>query len=288
MDLGISSYQIDKEGRGFSYRYNSKLDMRFDLGYKKTAYDILNMQKTLKQTSVTILSSSHKEKMALLPMMFLLLLLVFSCNINQENFELSGKIHGLENGTIYLIKSNNNDEEIILDSTGIDYSSSFLLKSYIKEPQILTLRLGKSNLNEIEFFAETGKMRLNTSNKRFQFDAKFIGSKQQSNLDEFNSYLIKFEEKDIDLLEHQIQESIEGNKKEIDSISILRENNYKRKILFIINYITNKKEEIISPYLALKYNIDIQADYLSKIYNSYSKEISESKYGIELNKIINK
>ena len=124
----------------------------------------------------------------------ILLLLVFSCNINQENFELSGKIHGLENGTIYLIKSNNNDEEIILDSTGIDYSSSFLLKSYIKEPQILTLRLGKSNLNEIEFFAETGKMRLNTSNKRFQFDAKFIGSKQQSNLDEFNSYLIKFED----------------------------------------------------------------------------------------------
>ena len=100
--------------------------------------------------------------------------------------------------------------------------------------------------------------------------------------------MIKFEEKDIDLLEYQIQESIEGNKKEIDSISILRENNYKRKILFIINYITNKKEEIISPYLALKYNIDIQADYLSKIYNSYSKEISESKYGIELNKIINK
>ena len=218
----------------------------------------------------------------------ILLLLVFSCNINQENFELSGKVHGLENGAIYLIKSNNNGEEIILDSTGIDYSSSFLLKSYIKEPQILTLRLGKSNLNEIEFFAETGKMRLNTSNKRFQFDAKFIGSKQQSNLDEFNSYLIKFEEEDIDLLEHQIQESIEGNQKEIDSISILRENNYKRKILFIINYITNKKEEIISPYLALKYNIDIQADYLSKIYNSYSKEISESKYGIELNKIINK
>ena len=131
----------------------------------------------------------------------ILLLLVFSCNINQENFELSGKIHGDTNSAIYLIESNNNDEEIILDSTGIDYSSSFLLKSYIKEPQILTLRLGESNVNEIEFFAETGKMRLNTSNKRFQFDAKFLGSKQQSNLDEFNSYLIKFEEEDIDLLE---------------------------------------------------------------------------------------
>ena len=216
----------------------------------------------------------------------ILLLLVFSCNINQENFELSGKIHGDTNSAIYLIESNNNDEEIILDSTGIDYSSSFLLKSYIKEPQILTLRLGESNVNEIEFFAETGKIRLNTSNKRFQFDAKFLGSKQQSNLDEFNSYLIKFEEEDIDLLDHQIQQSIKGNQKEIDSISILREKNYKRKILFIINYITNKKEEIISPYLALKYNKEIKSDYLSEIYNSYNKEILESKYGIELKKIL--
>ena len=61
----------------------------------------------------------------------------------------------------------------------------------------------------------------------------------------------------------------------------------KKKILFIINYIKNKKEEIISPYLALKHNKDIKKDNLLKIYNSYSKEISNSKYGIELNKIIN-
>jgi len=218
----------------------------------------------------------------------LIVLLILSCSIEQENFELSGKIHGLENGTIYLIESNNNEKETILDSTGIDYSSSFLLKSYIKEPQILTLRLGKSNVNEIEFFAETGKMRLITSKKRFQFDAKILGSKQQSNLDEFNTYLIKFEEEDIDLLEHQIQASIKGNQKEIDSISTLREKNYKRKTLFIINYIKNKKEEIISPYLALKYNQDVQSDYLTEIYNSYNKEISGSKYGIEMKKILEK
>ena len=216
--------------------------------------------------------------------LILIVLLILSCSIEKKNFELSGKIDGLNGEKIYLLESNS----IILDSTKIDNSSLFTLKCYIEEPQILTLRLGDSDTDQVKFFAETGEMTLSTTSKRFQFDAQFSGSKQQSNLDEFNSYLIKFEEKDIDLLEYQIQESIEGNKKEIDSISILRENNYKRKTLFIINYITNKKEEIISPYLALKYNIDIQADYLSKIYNSYSKEISESKYGIELNKIINK
>ena len=108
-------------------------------------------------------------------------------------------------------------------------------------------------------------MKLNTSNKRFQFDAQFSGSRYQENLDKFNSYLMKFEEEDIDLLETQIQESIKGNEKKIDSISILRENNDKRKILFVINYITNNNKEIISPYLALKYSQEIQSEYLTKI-----------------------
>ena len=217
----------------------------------------------------------------------ILLFIVFSCNINEENFELSGNINGLENGAIYLIESSNIEQEIILDSTTVDNSSSFLLKGYIKEPQILKIRLGESNSNEIEFFAEIGEMKLNTSNKRFQFDAQFSGSRHQENLDKFNSFLVKYEEEDLELLERQIEESMKNNQKSIDSISILRDKIEKKKILFIINYIKNKKEEIISPYLALKYNKDINKDYLLKIYNSYSKEISNSKYGIELNKIIN-
>ena len=217
----------------------------------------------------------------------ILLFVVFSCNFNQENFELSGNINGLENGVIYLIESSSIEQEIILDSTTVDNSSSFLLKGYIKEPQILKIRLGQSNTNEIEFFAEIGEMKLNTSNKRFQFDAQFSGSRHQENLDKFNSFLVKYEEEDLELLEKQIEESMKNNQKSIDSISILRDKIEKKKILFIINYIKNKKEEIISPYLALKYNKDINEDYLLKIYNSYSKEISNSKYGIELNKIIN-
>ena len=207
---------------------------------------------------------------------------------------MSGKIDGLTSEKIYLLESNS----IILDSTKIDNSSLFTLKCYIEEPQILTLRLGKSDTNQANFFAETGTMTLSTTSKRFQFDAQFSGSKQQLKLKEFNSFIIKFEEEDLELLELQIQESIKGNQKEIDSISILREKLEKRKILFVINYITNNSKEIISPYLALKYNKEIKEvaaiqggvftgfDYLTKIYNSYKKEILESKYGIELKKII--
>lgn len=41
-DLGISSPQVDEEGRGFSYMRDAKLDMRMDQSQKLSAWDIVN------------------------------------------------------------------------------------------------------------------------------------------------------------------------------------------------------------------------------------------------------
>ena len=62
LDLGVSSYQHDKEERGFSYRYDAPLDMRMDRRQTLSAKEIVN---EYSETDLTrILRDYGEEKFA--------------------------------------------------------------------------------------------------------------------------------------------------------------------------------------------------------------------------------
>lgn len=62
LDLGVSSYQLDTPERGFSYRFDARLDMRMDKTAKLSAYEVVNNYS--KEDLIRILYTYGEENFA--------------------------------------------------------------------------------------------------------------------------------------------------------------------------------------------------------------------------------
>lgn len=61
-DIGVSSYQFDTPSRGFSYKYDARLDMRMDQSQKLSAYEVVNLYS--KEALTKIFYNYGEEKFA--------------------------------------------------------------------------------------------------------------------------------------------------------------------------------------------------------------------------------
>ena len=222
---------------------------------------------------------------------FLLLIIIFtfSCTKKEPDLIVTGNIKGLKKGTLYLQKLKDT-VLVTLDSLEIIGELSFELHSDLDEPEVLYLTLDKnsSNTHRISFFANKGITEINTTLKRFAYDAKIKGSVQQELYEEHSGIISKFNNQQLDLIKSRFEAQQSENDSLIKVANFDADNLIKRKYLYTVNFALNNIDSEVAPYVTLAEIYDANIKYLDTIYNSLPKDIANSKYGKALNTHIKK
>jgi hypothetical protein len=208
---------------------------------------------------------------------------------SEKNFVLTGNIKGLQKGTLY-IQRVVDTALLAIDTIVINGNSQFISDFDLKSPEMLYLFLdrGVSNSldNNIPFFAEPGKMTLETSLDFFTADVKITGSKNQALYDDYRKVVSRFIDQDLDLVEAKFKAYKENNTAELEKIQTKQDAILKRKYLYTTNFAVNNGKYEVAPYVTLAEIYDINMKYLDTIQKTMSPKVAKSMYGKKLNDFI--
>lgn len=209
---------------------------------------------------------------------------LFGCSpTSDKNFILEGEILGLKKGTIYLEKIVDSKISTI-DSIYIDNAKEhFKFELDIPEPELFILSLNKLNTKQLSFFGEKGKTHITTQLEGFIHKAKISGSELQSILENFETYIQKFNDRNLDLIKSKIEAQQQRDLEEIKKIEAKSIKNLERMNLFSANFAIAHKDKAIAPYIAYAKMDNATPQLKQKIYDALEEEIKTSKYGILLN-----
>ena len=219
-------------------------------------------------------------------------LFLFSCaeKKSDKNFVLTGNIKGLKEGKLY-IQRMKDTTLVVIDSIIISGDSNFKSEFDIQSPEMLYLFLdrGVSNSldNNIPFFAEQGKMNIQTSLDFFTADAKITGSKNHELYEEYKKVMSKFVDKDLELIQKKVMAYKENKTDEIAKIEEEQNGILKRKYLYSTNFAVNNGDHEVSPYVALAEIYDINLKYLDTIHKTMTPKVAKSLYGKKLTEYYN-
>jgi hypothetical protein len=214
------------------------------------------------------------------------LVVLISCDSGKKgNLIVKGQIEGLKKGTIYLQKYS--DSLLIsVDSIALQGVSEFVLTSEIEMPEIYYIALDQKSENKIPFFAEKGEIKISTKLDKFQTAAKIKGSKNQEFLEEHNDMINKFNNKRLDLIKEKYEAQMANDTALAAKIEDQESSLLRRKYYFTTNFVVNHSGYEVAPYLAVTELIHANIKILDTINNSLTKEVKQSKYGLELDKFI--
>jgi Domain of unknown function (DUF4369) len=217
----------------------------------------------------------------------LLSVLVVSCNQheNANELQLTANIKGLKKGKLYIQKIVDTSL-VAIDSIVIDGNSQFSTTIALDSPQMFYLFLDRGVTNSIDnnlpFFAEPGKMTIETTLDHFLSDAKITGSKNHQQYEDFKKGLSRYNDRNLELMEAKFNAIKTGNPKLIDSLEVLQDATIKRRYLYAANFAINHKDAEIAPFVALSEIPDINLKLLDTIQKSMTPKVAKSYYGKRL------
>lgn len=226
---------------------------------------------------------------------FILLLgavsLLISCEEKKpaNNLEITGFIKDLKKGTLY-IKKVNDTALVAVDTIKIDGDSHFTSNIIINEPEMYYLILDRgttvSGDNSISFFAEAGKMTIESSLGFYSSDVKISGSKNQALYDEYKKVANQFVDQNLDLVESKFAAFQSKNSVALEKIEQKQDLILKRRYLYTTNFAVNNSAFEVAPYVTLAEIADINIKYLDTIQKRMTPKVSKSIYGKKLNDLI--
>lgn len=226
-----------------------------------------------------------------LSLLLFTVLIIISCTSKEINLKVSGTVKGLKKGTLYLQKI----EDTLLvnvDSVIVNGNANFLLQTNIESPQVMYLYLDKRDNSKfddrLDFFADKGEIKINTSLEKFETEAKITGSANQDKLVEYRKMIKRFNDSNLEIIKENFEAQKAKDTQRIAELDQQYENLLKRKYLYTVNFAINNKNLEVAPYLALSEVFDANIKYLDTIYNSLEKDVKKSKYGKQLKKYLNK
>lgn len=225
-------------------------------------------------------------------------LAVIGCSekVDKNSMIVKGNIDGLKKGTVFLQQYEEGKMKN-LDSIEVKGNGEFSFKTKLNAPEVFYIYLdlnekGKKSEeinygNRLFFFGEPNKIiTINSKHELFDVNAKIEGSESQKIYDEYSKNMRKFNHKNLELIEKQINALKENNVTLSDSISKVSQKNTMRKYLYTLNFALTHPDSYVSPYIVLSDAPNAQIKFLDSVYKTLSPEVVNSKYGKELKKYI--
>ena len=102
----------------------------------------------------------------------------------------------------------------------------------------------------------------------------------------YKKIIDRYSDKNLELIEQSFKATKQGNDSLANKLDSTQKSILAKKYLATISFALSNKDFEISPYLIVSHVNDAKLVYLDSVYNNLSKKIKDSKYGKDLESLI--